>query len=179
MYLGPGGNSIFSKRSERKNLLQINTWLRQKRRFSKMQKGRRYVVHAFFFEDCKSFWYNFPTSIIAQKNNKESSADELKLRLVGLVKTAVEYSTGQGEEKKVTREDKEILSYDVQLGSFGGKAASGVHNFPFSVTLPEGLPPSMTVRFELFYEATPQPLFVDAVLLWPRTVVAAAVVVFA
>ncbi|CAN0471039.1 unnamed protein product, partial [Ectocarpus sp. 8 AP-2014] len=79
------------------------------------------------------------------KNNKESSADELKLRLVGHVKTAVEYSTGKGEETKMAREDKEILSYDVQLGSFGGKAASGVHNFPFSVTLPAGLPPSMTV----------------------------------
>ncbi|CAM9445359.1 unnamed protein product [Ectocarpus sp. 6 AP-2014] len=45
----------------------------------------------------------------------------------------------------MAREDKEILSYDVQLGLFGGKAASGVHNFPFSVTLPAGLPPSMTV----------------------------------
>ncbi|CAN0513484.1 unnamed protein product [Ectocarpus sp. 12 AP-2014] len=45
----------------------------------------------------------------------------------------------------MAREDKEILSYDVQLESVGGKAASGVHNFPFSVTLPAGLPPSMTV----------------------------------
>ncbi|CAN0197654.1 unnamed protein product [Ectocarpus fasciculatus] len=82
---------------------------------------------------------------VCTKNNKESSADGLKLRLVGLVKTAVEYSTGQGDESKMAREDKEILSYDVQLGSFGGKAASGSHNFPFSVTLPAGLPPSMTV----------------------------------
>ncbi|CAM9308338.1 unnamed protein product [Ectocarpus sp. 4 AP-2014] len=82
---------------------------------------------------------------VCTKNNKESSADELKLRLVGHVKTAVEYSTSKGEETKMAREDKEILSYDVQLGSFGGKAASGVHNFPFSVTLPAGLLPSMTV----------------------------------
>ncbi|CBJ32135.1 hypothetical protein Esi_0309_0042 [Ectocarpus siliculosus] len=82
---------------------------------------------------------------VCTKNNKESSADELKLRLVGHVKTAVDYSTDKGEETKMAREDKEILSYDVQLGSFGGKAASGVHNFLFSVTLPAGLPPSMTV----------------------------------
>lgn len=65
----------------------------------------------------------------------------------------------------MAREDKEILSYDMQLGSFGGKAASGVHNFPFSVTLPAGLPPSMTVspiltvRSESLCEATPTFVF--------------------
>lgn len=52
--------------------------------------------------------------------------------------------------REMITEKKEFLSYDVQLASFGGTAASGSHNFPFSVMLPPGLPPSMKVRLDLF-----------------------------
>lgn len=47
--------------------------------------------------------------------------------------------------RDVITENREILGYDIQLASFGGKAASGTHSFPFSVMLPPGLPPSMKV----------------------------------
>lgn len=90
-------------------------------------------------------------SYTAQKNNKESSADELKLQMVGQTKTTVIYYTGSGDnrQRRTAKETKDSFSYDVQLASFGGKAASGVHNFPFSMTLPVGLPPSMKVRCEI------------------------------
>lgn len=48
--------------------------------------------------------------------------------------------------RQIIVESNEFLSYDVQLASFGGKAASGNHSFPFSVKLPSSLPPSMEVR---------------------------------
>lgn len=81
------------------------------------------------------------SSGIAQKNNKESSADGLKLRMVGQTKTTL---VDRREEKSFS-ETKDFFSHDVQLASFGGKAASGVHSFPFSVMLPVGLPPSLMV----------------------------------
>lgn len=84
---------------------------------------------------------------IAQKNNKESSADDLKLQMVGQTKTTAIYYVGTGDnrQRRTANETKEFISYDVQLASFGGKAASGVHTFPFSITLPAGLPPSLKV----------------------------------
>lgn len=78
------------------------------------------------------------------------------LTVVGLAKTRVMYKatgivpTESGvapyTHRDNSNEDIEFLSYDVQLASFGGKAASGVHSFPFSVVLPPELPPSMKVR---------------------------------
>ena len=62
-----------------------------------------------------------------QKNNKKSSADGLKLRLVGQTKTDI---VDTGEEESY-HEIHEFLSFGVQLASFGGKAASGVHSLPF------------------------------------------------
>lgn len=93
---------------------------------------------------------------IVQKNNKESSADELKLKMVGRIKTTVIYHTGSGEDRKrhAAIETKELFSYDVQLASFGGTAASGEHSFPFSMTFPEGLPPSLKVGKETRAEGT-------------------------
>lgn len=77
------------------------------------------------------------------------------LRLFGVAKTMVMYDTTNMAHnnsnsqsythREMLREKKEFLSYDVQLAAFGGKAASGSHNFPFSVMLPPGLPPSMKV----------------------------------
>lgn len=91
-----------------------------------------------------------------QKNAEGSSANELVLRLFGVAKTTVMYDTTNMAHnnsnaqsythREMLREKKEFLSYEVQLASFGGKAASGSHNFPFSVMLPPGLPPSMKVR---------------------------------
>lgn len=91
-----------------------------------------------------------------QKNAEGSSANELVLRLFGVAKTRVMYDTtnmahsGNNAQsythREMLTEKKEFLSYDVQLAAFGGKAASGSHNFPFSVMLPPGLPPSMKVQ---------------------------------
>lgn len=77
------------------------------------------------------------------------------LRLVGLAKTRVmSKATGvvpttsgaaPNTHRDALSEDIEFLGYDVHLSSFGGKVASGVHSFPFSVVLPPGLPPSMKV----------------------------------
>ena len=85
-----------------------------------------------------------------------SPADALVLRLVGLAKTRVMFKqtilvpTASGAAPVTHRdtlsEDIEFLGYDVHLASFGGQAAPGVHTFPFSVILPLGLPPSMSVR---------------------------------
>lgn len=87
-----------------------------------------------------------------QKNSKESSADELKLEMIGQIKTVVVYYTGSGKDRKkhTAKETKDFLSHDVQLASFGGKAASGMHSFPFSMTLPVGLPPSLKVGCDTF-----------------------------
>ena len=81
--------------------------------------------------------------------------------------------------REMLREKKEFLSYEVQLAAFGGKAASGSHNFPFSVMLPPGLPPSMKVSvlhgrarraFSFFFshgsEATVAPFFYSKVCNW-------------
>lgn len=78
------------------------------------------------------------------------------LRLFGVAKTRVMYDTtnmahnGNNSQsythREMLTEKKEFLSYDVQLAAFGGTAASGSHNFPFSVMLPPGLPPSMEVK---------------------------------
>lgn len=78
------------------------------------------------------------------------------LRLFGVAKTRVMYDTTNMahnnagnpqsfQHREMLTEKKEFLSYDVQLAAFGGKAALGSHNFPFSVMLPPGLPPSMKV----------------------------------
>lgn len=90
-----------------------------------------------------------------QKDAEGSSANELILRLFGVAKTMVMYDTTNMAHnnsnaqsythREMLREKKEFLSYEVQLAAFGGKAASGSHNFPFSVMLPPGLPPSMKV----------------------------------
>lgn len=48
--------------------------------------------------------------------------------------------------REMITETNEFLSHEVQLASFGGKAAAGTHNIPFSVMLPSELPPSMEVR---------------------------------
>lgn len=87
---------------------------------------------------------------VVQKNNKESSADDLKLQMVGQTKTKVVYHTGTGDNRRrhEARETKEFLSYDMKIADFDGKVASGIHSFPFSVTLPEGVPPSMEVGCE-------------------------------
>lgn len=92
---------------------------------------------------------------MAQKD-AGTSANTLVLTLVGLAKTRVMYKatgivpTTSGAAPYTHRdnssEDIEFLGYDVQLASFGEKAAPGVHSFPFSVVLPPGLPPSMKVR---------------------------------
>lgn len=78
------------------------------------------------------------------------------LTVVGLAKTRVMYQatgivpTTSGvapyTHRDNSNEDLIILNYDVQLASFGGKAPSGEHNFPFSVVMPSELPPSMKVR---------------------------------
>lgn len=96
-----------------------------------------------------------------QKDAEGSSANELVLRLVGTAKTCVMYDTtnmahtGNNSQsfthREMLREKKEILSYEVNLAAFGGKAASGSHNFPFSVMLPPGLPPSMKVQLPQWY----------------------------
>lgn len=85
-----------------------------------------------------------------------TSATALVVTVVGLAKTRAMYKatgivpTASGAAPYTHRdnsaEDIEFLSYDVQLASFGGKAAAGVHSFPFSVVLPSELPPSMKVR---------------------------------
>lgn len=84
-----------------------------------------------------------------QKDNKQSSAGELKLRLTGATKTAAKYMDNNGHDsnnrENTAHETYEFLSYDVQLADFGGKAASGMHNLPFSVMIPAGSPPSMQV----------------------------------
>jgi len=87
---------------------------------------------------------------VKQKNNKESSADDLKLEMIGQTKTRVVYHTGSGDDRQrhEAKETKVFLSYEMKLADFDGKAASGVHSFPFSVTLPGGLPPSMKVGLE-------------------------------
>ncbi|CAN0451438.1 unnamed protein product, partial [Scytosiphon promiscuus] len=79
-----------------------------------------------------------------------SSADRLVLRLVGLATTRIVRRTGNGENSSnaVYAAKNEFLSFDVQLASFGGKAAAGSHSFPFSVMLPPALPSSMKVRGE-------------------------------
>ncbi|CAM9692644.1 unnamed protein product [Scytosiphon promiscuus] len=90
---------------------------------------------------------------VSSKNAEGSSANELVLRLVGEAKTCVMYDTtnmahnGNNAQsfnhREMLREKKDFLSYEVNLAAFGGKATPGSHNFPFSVMLPPGLPPSM------------------------------------
>lgn len=92
----------------------------------------------------------------AQTTDAGTSANALVLTVVGLAKTRVIYQatgivpTASGAAPYTLRdssnEDLIILNYDVQLASFGGKAQSGEHNFPFSVVMPSELPPSMKVR---------------------------------
>lgn len=92
-----------------------------------------------------------------QSNDEGSSADGLVLRLIGRAKTRVMRETTvvvpNGSDtsrttthREVISEEKDFLSYEVQLASFGGKATTGSHGYPFSVMLPPGLPPSMQVR---------------------------------
>ena len=92
-----------------------------------------------------------------QSNDEGSSADGLVLRMVGLATTRVMRETtvitpnGNNANhttthREVISEEKDFLSYEVQLASFGGKATTGSHGYPFSVMLPRGLPPSMQVR---------------------------------
>ncbi|CAN0089818.1 unnamed protein product, partial [Laminaria digitata] len=84
----------------------------------------------------------------SQSSAEGSSADSLVLRLVGLARTRIDRSSGTGNnshDTTYTAKD-EFLSFDVQLASFGGKAAPGSHSFPFSVMLPPGLPSSMKER---------------------------------
>lgn len=86
----------------------------------------------------------FSRPAYVQKNNKESSANGLKIQLVGLTKTEAVDSRFNREEESY-KETNVFLSFDVQLASFGGKAASGVHSFPFAIMLPVDLPPSLLV----------------------------------
>ena len=72
--------------------------------------------------------------------------------MVGQTKTKAIYYTNSGDNRKrhEAKETKDFLSYKIKIGDFDGKAASGVHSFPFSLTLPEGLAPSMKVGCETF-----------------------------
>ncbi len=89
------------------------------------------------------------------KQSAGSPADALVLTVVGMAKTRVmekataPVPTTSGVAPMTVpinfTEDIEFLGYDVHLTSFGGKAAPGVHTFPFSVVLPPTLPPSMFV----------------------------------
>ncbi|CAN0469138.1 unnamed protein product, partial [Laminaria digitata] len=85
----------------------------------------------------------------SQNNAKGSSAQKLVLRLVGLARTRIVRDSSNGRdssERTVYTAKDEFLGFDIQLASFGGKAAAGSHSFPFSVMLPSGLPSSMKVR---------------------------------
>ncbi|CAN0498687.1 unnamed protein product, partial [Scytosiphon promiscuus] len=64
----------------------------------------------------------------------------------GRAPTRVARDNGQDEGRSVYHTKKDFLSFEFQLTSFGGKAAAGSHNFPFSLTLPPGLPSTMKVR---------------------------------
>lgn len=70
--------------------------------------------------------------------------------MVGRTKTAATY-TPEGDDPKVAKEETEHLSHDVQLPSFGGKATSGTHRFPFSLILAADVPPTMKVRYQSIY----------------------------
>lgn len=66
--------------------------------------------------------------------------------MVGRTKTAVKYKArSEDDSEKIEREEIEHLSHDAQLASFGGKASSGTHSFPFAFTLPADAPPTMNV----------------------------------
>lgn len=76
---------------------------------------------------------------IAQEKASES-ADSLDLQLFGRSVTRVGDKHFRTEPQK-----RKFLSYDLDIGSFAGKANVGTHIFPFSVKLPEDLVPSMEV----------------------------------
>eukprot|EP00752_Nemacystus_decipiens_P010236 g9120.t1 len=94
---------------------------------------------------------NVRLTVKASDNGTAASA--LVLTVVGLAKTRVMSQTtgvvptvsgaAPYTHRSVSNEDLEVLGYDLQLASFGGKVQSGEHNFPFSVTMPSELPPSM------------------------------------
>lgn len=83
--------------------------------------------------------------------------------MVGRIKTAAVCTPRRDDDtvKKVARQEIEHLSHDEQLASFGGKAASGTHSFPFSVMLPADVPPTMEVRLGVI-------LYAYEVLFRPR-----------
>lgn len=84
-----------------------------------------------------------------QDNVEGTSAGSLVLRLVGLARTRIVRSNStnhQTSRNTVYSAKDEFLSFDIQLASFGGRAAACSQSFPFSVMLPPGLPSSMKVR---------------------------------
>ena len=88
-----------------------------------------------------------PTCRSTQNNADGSSAGSLVLRLVGLARTRIVRSSSNKNSSGTTYQARdEFLSFDIQLASFGGRAAASSHSFPFSVMLPPGLPSSMKVR---------------------------------
>lgn len=64
--------------------------------------------------------------------------------------TTVIIPSGDGNRttthREAVSEQKDFLSYEVHLATFGGRMTAGSHSYPFSVMLPPGLPSSMQVR---------------------------------
>ncbi len=78
-------------------------------------------------------------------------AHELTLRLVGRIKRRVPYAEENEADihgSVITQQAsilQVVLSEERELGSFAGRVATGLHTFPFSFSLPPGLPPGMKV----------------------------------
>lgn len=96
----------------------------------------------------------FHCPAFGQKDSKESSGDELVLKMIGKAKTLV-YRTVDDDDEEGRRvsshreaawQEQEVISYETQLAAFGGRVFPGRHSFQYSVMLPPRLPPTMQVR---------------------------------
>lgn len=83
-----------------------------------------------------------------QTNPEGSRAFELKLTLVGRVRTIVPYTSSNGTSSTTHKavDSDDFLSEQISLGSFNGRVEAGTHTYPFSLSLPEDLLPSTEVR---------------------------------
>ena len=89
------------------------------------------------------------TNNTPQKRPEGSRAHELKLNLVGRVRTTVTESRSNGLQTTTHNvvDDNNFLCQAVALGSFAsGWVANGTHTFPFSFSLPPDVLPSLEVR---------------------------------